>query len=119
MVLNYKKLKILGLDHNKADGSHPWKMSFIGLLAGWIKQQMLDDRIAQINGIFVQSPEGDNMPGAAVNSQNGLRYLWYYYRDIAKKYRAFDIGLPTESNIVDYIETMIKMSQRLKERARS
>jgi hypothetical protein len=37
-----------------------------------IKQQMLDDRIAQINGIFVQSPEGDNMPGAAVNSQNGL-----------------------------------------------
>jgi hypothetical protein len=65
--------------------------------------------IAQINGIFVQSPEGDNMPGAAVNSQNGLRYLWFYYRDIAKKYCAFDIGLPTESNIVDYIETMIKM----------
>lgn len=96
--------------YNKADGSHPWKMSFIGFLLGeLIKQQMLDDRIAQINGIFVQSPEGDNMPGAAVNSQNGLRYLWYYYRDIAKKYRAFDIGLPTESNIVDYIETMIKM----------
>jgi hypothetical protein len=34
MVLNYKKLKILGLDHNKADGSHPWKMSFIGFLLG-------------------------------------------------------------------------------------
>jgi hypothetical protein len=96
--------------YNKADGSHPWKMSFIGFLLGeLIKQQMLDDRIAQINGIFVQSPEGDNMPGAAVNSQNGLRYLWYFYRDIAKKYRAFDIGSPTESNIVDYIETMIKM----------
>jgi hypothetical protein len=96
--------------YNKADGSHPWKMSFIGFLLGeLIKQQMLDDRIAQINGIFVQSPDGDNMPGAAVNSQNGLRYLWYYYRDVAKKYRAFDIGAPTESNIVDYIETMIKM----------
>lgn len=96
--------------YNKADGSHPWKMSFIGFLLGeLIKQQMLDDRIAQINGIFVQSPDGDNMPGAAVNSQNGLRYLWYYYRDVAKKYRAFDIGAPTESNIVDYIETMIKL----------
>jgi hypothetical protein len=31
-------------------------MSFIGFLLGeLIKQQMLDDRIAQINGIFVQS----------------------------------------------------------------
>lgn len=96
--------------YNKADGSHPWKMSFIGFLLGeLIKQQMLDDRMAQINGIFVQSPDGDNMPGAAVNSQNGLRYLWYHYRDVAKKYRAFDIGAPTESNIVDYIDTMIKM----------
>jgi hypothetical protein len=96
--------------YNKADGSHPWKMSFIGFLLGeLIKQQLLDDRTAQINGIFVQSPGLDNTPGAAVNSQNGLRYLWYYYRDVAKKYRAFDIGAPTEANIVDYINTMIEM----------
>lgn len=96
--------------YNKADGSHPWKMSFIGFLLGeLIKRQMLDDRIAQINGIFVQSPDGDNMPGAAVNSQNGLRYLYYYYRDVAKQYRAFDIGVPTEANIVDYINTMIEL----------
>jgi len=96
--------------YNKADGSHPWKMSFIGfLLAELIKVQMVDDRNAQINGIFVQSPDGDNMPGAAVNSQNGLRYLWYYFRDVKQQYRAFDIGVPTESNIVDYINTMIEM----------
>jgi hypothetical protein len=85
-------------------------MSFIGFLLGeLIKQQMVDDRMAQVNGIFVQSPDGDNMPGAAVNSQNGLRYLWYYFRDVKKQYRAFDIGAPTESNIVDYINTMIEM----------
>jgi len=96
--------------YNKADGSHPWKMSFIGfLLAELIKVQMVDDRNAQINGIFVQSPDGDNLPGAAVNSQNGLRYLWYYFRDVKQQYRAFDIGVPTESNIVDYINTMIEM----------
>ncbi|OYX86795.1 MAG: hypothetical protein B7Y83_00205 [Flavobacteriales bacterium 32-34-25] len=96
--------------YNKGDGSHPWKMSFIGFLLGeLIKRQKLDDRMAQINGIFVQSPDGDDKPGAAVNSQNGLRYLWYYYRDVAKKYRAFDIGLPTEANIVDYINTMIEL----------
>ena len=97
-------------NYNKNDGSHPWKMSFIGFLLGeLIKQQMVDDRMAQINGIYVESPEGDNMPGAAVNSQNGLRYLWYYYRDVAKQYRAFDSGAPTEANIVDYINTMIEM----------
>jgi hypothetical protein len=96
--------------YNKADGSHPWKMSFIGfLLAELIKVQMVDDRNAQINGIFVQSPDGDDMPGAAVNSQNGLRYLWWYFRDVKKQYRAFDIGAPTEANIVDHINTMIKM----------
>lgn len=94
--------------YNKADGSHPWKMSFIGFLLGeLIKRQKLDDRNAQINGIFVQSPDGDDVPGAAVNSQDGLLYLWYHHRDVTKKYRPFDIGLPTEANIVDYIEQMI------------
>lgn len=96
--------------YNKADGSHPWKMSFIGFLLGeLIKVQMLDDRNAQINGIYVQSPDADDMPGAAVNSQNGLRYLWYYFRDVKQQYRAFDIGAPTEANIVDHINTMIEM----------
>lgn len=96
--------------YNKADGSNPWKMSFIGFLLGeLIKRQMLDDRIAQINGIYVESPDGDDVPGAAVNSQNGLRYLWYYYRDVEKKYRAFDIGAPTEANIVDHINTLIEL----------
>jgi hypothetical protein len=95
--------------YNK-EGSQPWKMSFIGfLLVELMKQQILDDRIAQINGIYVESIGGDDNPGAAVNSQNGLRYLWYHYRDVEKKYRAFDIGAPTESNIVDYINTMIEM----------
>lgn len=94
--------------YNK-EGSHPWKMSFIGfLLSELVKRQKLDDRRAQINGIFVETPE-DASAGAAVNSQNGLRYLFLYYRDIAKKYRAFDLPAPTEENIVDYIEDMIKM----------
>jgi hypothetical protein len=96
--------------YNKADGSNPWKMSFIGFLLGeLIKQQMLDDRIAQINGIYVESIGGDDNPGANVNSQNGLRYLWYHYRDVEKKYRPFDIGAPTEANIVDHINTMIEL----------
>ena len=94
--------------YNK-EGSSPWKMSFIGFLLGeLIKQQKLDDRKAQINGIYVQSPEG--YAGAAVNSQDGLRYLYWYYRDVAKKYRPFtsSYGEPTKANIVDYIKEMIE-----------
>ncbi|MES2487564.1 MAG: hypothetical protein V4581_16660 [Bacteroidota bacterium] len=95
----------------KMDGSHPWKMSFIGfLLVELVKRQKLDDRKAQINGIYVPGPGGEEA-GAAVNSQNGLRFLWWYYRDVVKKYRPFTSGLlagaPTPENIVDYIDEMI------------
>jgi hypothetical protein len=90
-------------------GSHPWKLSFVAfLLTELSKQQIVDDRNAQINGIYAVGGKGE-APGYAVNSQNGLRYLWYYYRDIVKKYRAFSIGVPTDMNIVDYIEKMILM----------
>jgi len=93
---------------NGADGSHPWKTTFVGFLLGeYIKQAVLDSRIAQVNGIYVKTPK--ELTGLNVNSQNGIRALWYYYRDIEKKYKAFDIGEPTKQNIVDYIKTMIEM----------
>lgn len=92
----------------KMDGSHPWKMSFIGfLLIELIKQQKVDDRIAQINGIYANNPD-ETVAGDNVNSQNGVRYLWYYYRDILKKYKAFNIGTPTDAGIVDYVRKMIE-----------
>ena len=61
-----------------------------------------DDRKAMINGVYVKTPEGDDYTGAAINSQNGLMYLFHQFRDVKKKYRAFDIGLPTKENIVLY-----------------
>jgi hypothetical protein len=89
------------------DGSHPWKLSFVAfLLSELTKQQIVDDRQAQINGIFAVGGNGDT-PGDAVNSQNGIRYLWYYYRDVVKKYRAASLGVPTEANIVEYVEKLI------------
>lgn len=94
--------------YNGTDGSHPWKMTFIYfLLSELVKQQKLDDRKAQINGIYVETPEGDGNPGAAINSQDGLRFLFWYHRDITKKYRASDIGVPTDMNIVDYVRKLI------------
>ncbi|WP_339834934.1 hypothetical protein [uncultured Flavobacterium sp.] len=93
------------------EGSSPFKTTFIGYLLGeLVKRQKLDDRVAQINGIFVESPEGDGNPGANVNSQNGLRYLWWYHRFVTEKYKPFSVsyGLPTKANIVDYIREMIE-----------
>lgn len=91
---------------NANDGSQPWKMTFVGfLLSELMKQQVLDSRIAQINGIFAQQP--DDVAGYNVNSQNGLRYLWWLYRDVKKKYQAVELGAPTPDNIVDYIEALI------------
>lgn len=101
---------------NGNDGSHPWKTTFVGfLLAEYIKQAALDSRIAQINGIYVKTPK--NLTGANVNSQNGLRWLWFYYRDVLKQYKPFDIGVPTEANIVDYIEK--KMISKIPEHKRN
>lgn len=95
---------------HQMDGSQPWKMSFIGfLLSELVKQQKLDDRIAQINGIYARTPDGEGIPGAAINSQSGLRWLWWYYRDSAQKIRPFNLGAPTEANIVDYIKNMIEL----------
>ncbi|MDM1514671.1 hypothetical protein HX055_18320, partial [Myroides odoratimimus] len=83
------------------EGSHPWKMTFVYFLLGEIlKRAMADDTNAQINGIYVENPGGDDKPGAAVNSQNGLLYLYHKFRDIEKKYRPFKIGRPTKENIV-------------------
>lgn len=91
---------------NGSDGSHPWKDTFVGFLLGeYIKQAALDSRIAQVNGIFVKSPK--TITGANVNSQNGIRWMWWYYRDVLKKYTPADIGEPTEENIVDYVEAII------------
>lgn len=78
---------------------------------------MADDTNAQINGIHVENPGGDGKPGRAVNSQNGLLYLYHYYRDIENKYRPFKIGRPTKENIVDYIKQMIEAIPELERRA--
>lgn len=94
--------------YNGNDGSHPWKMTFIWfLLSEIVKQQMLDDRKAQINGIFAETPEGDGNPGAAVNSQDGLRFLFWYHREVSKKYRATNLGPITDVNIVDKVRQLI------------
>lgn len=99
------------------DGTHPWKMSFIGfLMAELIKSQRRDDRVATINGIYSDNGGGNDNPGLNIESQDGLRFLYFYFRDVEKKYRPFTnityggvtMTEPTEENIVDYVRGMIE-----------
>lgn len=90
------------------DGSHPWKMSFIGwILSEAIKQRMLEDRNAQINGIYVPTP--DNRVGNSVNAQDGLLIQLYRAINTRKILQPFSLGAPTLENIVDYVENFIKL----------
>lgn len=111
-----KKIENTWIRAYNKEGSHPWKMHFIyTLLRELVKQQFVDDRNAQINGIYVKFP--DDMPGAAVNSQNGLLYLFHKYRDIEKKYRAYHLGVITEENIVDKMDELVKSMPELERKA--
>ena len=88
-------------------GSHPWKMSFIGyILMETIKQRLLEDRNAQINGVYVPTPA--NVTGNAVNAQDGILIRLYRAIYQEKIVRAFPLGKPTLENIVDYVDNFVK-----------
>jgi len=104
-----QKIEASWLNMMNKEGSQPYKESFVKFLVSEIdKKARIEDRIATIKGIFVQTPDGATEGGRFLNRQNGLFYLLHQAREITKKYRPFDIGLPTTTNIVDYIDTMIK-----------
>lgn len=90
------------------EGSQPYKMSFVAFLVNEIRKvQRVEDRIATINGVYVNPPEDMTTPGRLLNRQNGLRYILWRARDVEKKYRPFNLGHPTPINIVDYEDAFI------------
>lgn len=94
--------------YNK-EGSQAYKLTFVRFLVAELdKRARLEDRIATIKGVYVKTPDNATVPGSFMNRQNGLLYWIWKARDIDKKYRAFNLGVPTTSNIVDYIENFIK-----------
>jgi hypothetical protein len=94
--------------YNK-EGSQAAKMTFVRFLLQELdKRARVEDRIATIKGVYVETPKSANKPGAFINRQDGLLVLLWRARDIVKKYRPFSIGKPTTANIVDYIDKAIK-----------
>ena len=104
-----QKIEASWLNMMNKEGSHPYKTSFVRFLVSEIdKKARQEDRIATIKGVYVETPEDATTPGRFINRQNGLLYLAQQARDVTKKYRPFDLGMPTPTNIVDYVDNFIK-----------
>ena len=104
-----QKIEASWLNMMNKEGSHPYKTSFVRFLVSEIdKKARQEDRIATIKGVYVETPEDATTPGRFINRQNGLLYLAQQARDVTKKYRPFDLGTPTPTKIVDYVDNFIK-----------
>ena len=104
-----QKIEASWLNMMNREGSQPYKTSFVRFLVSEIdKKARQEDRIATIKGVYVETPEDATTPGRFINRQNGLLYLAQQARDVTKKYRPFDLGMPTPTNIVDYVDNFIK-----------
>ena len=104
-----QKIEASWLNMMNKEGSQPYKTSFVRFLVSEIdKKARQEDRIATIKGVYVETPEDATSPGKFINRQNGLLYLAQKARDVDFKYRPFDLGMPSPTNIVDYVDNFIK-----------
>ncbi|KAA2218261.1 hypothetical protein [Maribacter flavus] len=91
------------------EGSQPYKMTFVQFLVSeFDKKARVEDRIATVKGVHVDTPKDATQAGKFINRQDGLLYQFYKARHITKKYKPFAVGTPTVSNIVDYVDKIIE-----------
>lgn len=96
------------------EGTSPYKISFIQfLLIEITKKARIEDRIAQIKGIYSAVPEDMAKPGQYVESMDGLLYLLWKAYHVDKKFKTIKRAAPTPTNIVDHVEEVIR--ENLKE----
>lgn len=104
-----QKIEASWLNKMNKEGSQPYKESFVRFLVSELdKKARVEDRISTIKGVYVETPENATKPGKSINRQDGLLYQIYKAQKITKKYKAFSLGVPTVTNIVDYVDNMIE-----------
>ena len=94
--------------YNK-EGSQAYKMSFVRfLITELMKKARQEDRKVAVNGVFVATPDDSTVAGRAINRSEGvIAKLWRaYFMD--KKFKIANVGLPTRTNIVDYVPSVIE-----------
>ena len=89
------------------EGSQAYKMSFVQfLLVEYIKKARQEDRKVALLGVHVPTPEQHDRPVSYKLRGDGILKQAHDAR-IANKYRPFNVGLPTTSNILDYANNMV------------
>lgn len=93
-------------------GSSPYKMSFVEfLLVELDKKARNEDRKVAIAGVHSVPKKGmETKPGNAINRGDGLLIQLFRAFHYDKKYKRANIGIPTKSNIVDYIGRLIEFN---------
>lgn len=98
-----QKIEASWLNFMNKEGSSPEKMTFVRFLVEELmKRARLEDRIATIKGLFVQTPKGATVGGRFINRQNGLFYLLWKHRDLEQKFRPFTTVAITAENVYDF-----------------
>lgn len=91
----------------KQEGSSPFKVSFIGyLMMELLKKSYEENQIAMVKGVHVPTPDDATTPGKAIHTMRGLRKL-ISEAIIQRFYMPFDMGLPTDENIYEYVREFI------------
>lgn len=89
------------------EGSQAYKMSFVQfLLVEYLKKARQEDRKVALLGVHVETPEQHTRPVSYILRGDGILKQAHDAR-IANKYRPFNVGLPTTSNILDYVNDMV------------
>ena len=106
---NLQKMESSWLNSYNKEGSQAYKMSFVQFLLSELdKKARIEDRISTLKGVYVATPEDATTAASYFQRQDGLLYQIWKAINVTKKLKAFDLGLPTTSNIVDYVDNMIK-----------
>lgn len=106
---NLQKMESSWLNSFNKEGSQAYKMSFVQyLLSELDKRARIEDRVSTISGVYVATPENATTAASYMQRQDGLLYQIWKAINVTKKLKPFDLGLPTTSNIVDYVDSMIK-----------
>lgn len=95
------------LDMVSKDGSQAYKMSFVAFLASeFLKKAAEEDQIGHIRGIHIATADDATVAGLAIHKADGLLIG---IKDAQKRrvYLPYDLGVPTEENILDYIEAFV------------
>lgn len=92
----------------KGSGSQPYKLSFVAYLSKEIlKKAAEEDEIGHIKGIYVKTEDDATVPGSYLRKQDGfLKKVKDAQKDL--KYMPYNMGAPTDENIVDYVEKLVE-----------